>query len=119
MSPGLPATVLRVVRGGAWNNPSRNLRAAIRNRNRARNRNRNLGFRVVFRSGPEHAPHRVWNRAGEVQDRPAFAGRPKQRCPAVPVSLAAHRPAGLFPAPDKPAAHRASPLSGHRSRRAA
>ena len=53
MISGLSGSVLRVVRGGSWNNPSKNLRAAIRNRNEARNRNRNLGFRVLFRSGPE------------------------------------------------------------------
>ncbi len=46
-------SVLRVVRGGAWGNPSRSLRAAIRFGDRARYRFRDLGFRVVFRSGPE------------------------------------------------------------------
>ncbi|NJL27688.1 MAG: SUMF1/EgtB/PvdO family nonheme iron enzyme [Thermoanaerobaculia bacterium] len=59
MSAGLSESVWRVVRGGSWNNPSRNLRAAIRNRNPARNRNQNVGFRVVAGVGPEHAS-RPW-----------------------------------------------------------
>lgn len=37
----------RVVRGGAFNNDSKNVRAAYRNRNDPDNRNRNIGFRVV------------------------------------------------------------------------
>jgi len=36
-----------VVRGGAFNNESRNVRAAYRNRNNPNNRNDNIGFRVV------------------------------------------------------------------------
>jgi hypothetical protein len=36
-----------VVRGGAFNNNERNVRAAYRNRNNPDNRNRNIGFRVV------------------------------------------------------------------------
>lgn len=55
MSTGPSVSALRVLRGGSWDNPSRNLRAAIRNRNQARNRNQNLGFRVVLVSVPEHA----------------------------------------------------------------
>ncbi len=46
-------TVLRVVRGGAWGDPARDLRAAFRGGYRAWSRVRFLGFRVVFRSGPE------------------------------------------------------------------
>jgi hypothetical protein len=36
-----------VLRGGAFNNESNNVRAACRNRNDANNRNNNIGFRVV------------------------------------------------------------------------
>jgi hypothetical protein len=39
---------LRVVRGGAFNNTSRNVRCAYRNRNNPDNRNDNIGFRVVL-----------------------------------------------------------------------
>lgn len=56
------------LRGGAWNNPAENLRAAYRNRNWARNRNDNIGFRVAalpantltgnHRAGPGRAPKR-------------------------------------------------------------
>ncbi len=60
MSSGLSETAVRVVRGGSWNKPSRNLPAAIRNRNRAGNRNQNLGFRVLCRSRPEHASRARW-----------------------------------------------------------
>jgi hypothetical protein len=35
------------LRGGAWNNESRNLRAANRNRNEPENRNDNIGFRCA------------------------------------------------------------------------
>jgi formylglycine-generating enzyme required for sulfatase activity len=37
----------RVLRGGAFNNESNNVRAASRNRNNSNNRNHNIGFRVV------------------------------------------------------------------------
>lgn len=37
----------RVVRGGAFNNTSRNVRCAYRNDNNPNNRNDNIGFRVV------------------------------------------------------------------------
>ncbi len=36
-----------MLRGGAWNNNARNLRAAERNRNEPDNRNNNIGFRVA------------------------------------------------------------------------
>ncbi|MCX7421546.1 MAG: SUMF1/EgtB/PvdO family nonheme iron enzyme [Planctomycetia bacterium] len=42
----------RVLRGGSWNNNSRNTRSANRNRNTPDNRNNNNGFRVVCVSGP-------------------------------------------------------------------
>jgi len=38
----------RVLRGGAYNNDSTNVRCAVRNRNDPMNRNRNIGFRVVL-----------------------------------------------------------------------
>jgi len=44
---GLPATALRVVRGGSWNNTENNARARYRNDNDPANRNNNLGLRVV------------------------------------------------------------------------
>ncbi|MCD4678714.1 MAG: hypothetical protein K8S18_22430 [Desulfobacula sp.] len=34
-------------RGGSWNNKSRNVRCANRNRNRPSNTNNNLGFRLI------------------------------------------------------------------------
>jgi hypothetical protein len=37
----------RVLRGGSYNNESRNVRCAVRNRNNPNNRNNNIGFRVV------------------------------------------------------------------------
>ncbi|MCC5667134.1 SUMF1/EgtB/PvdO family nonheme iron enzyme [Nostoc sp. CHAB 5784] len=39
--------VLRLLRGGSWNNNPRNCRSANRNRNARDNRNNNVGFRVV------------------------------------------------------------------------
>ena len=38
---------VRVLRGGSFNNDTRNLRAANRNRNEPDNRNNNIGFRCV------------------------------------------------------------------------
>jgi formylglycine-generating enzyme required for sulfatase activity len=38
---------VRVLRGGSFNNDTRNLRAANRNRNAPDNRNNNIGFRCV------------------------------------------------------------------------
>jgi formylglycine-generating enzyme required for sulfatase activity/energy-coupling factor transporter ATP-binding protein EcfA2 len=43
----LEGDVLRVLRGGTFNNNERNVRCANRNRNNPNNRNRNNGFRVV------------------------------------------------------------------------
>jgi hypothetical protein len=41
----------RVLRGGSWNNNSRNARCAYRNNNNnPNNRNNNIGFRVVLAS---------------------------------------------------------------------
>ncbi len=94
MRLGLFETADRVLRGGSWANQAQNLHAAIRNRNPAGNRNQNIGFRVCW-LGPEHASHNGGSRAGKIQDRPAsVAGRPKRRCPTVPVSPGAHRPVG-------------------------
>jgi formylglycine-generating enzyme required for sulfatase activity len=39
--------ILRMLRGGSFNNNERNVRCANRNRNNPDNRNRNIGFRVV------------------------------------------------------------------------
>ena len=39
--------VIRVLRGGSWNNKPNNLRCANRNRNNPDNRNNNNGFRCV------------------------------------------------------------------------
>ena len=39
------ASTTRVIRGGSWNNPVGNARAANRNRNTPENRNTNIGFR--------------------------------------------------------------------------
>ncbi len=44
---GAGSNPLRVVRGGAFFNESRNVRCAIRNWNDPSNRNDNIGFRVV------------------------------------------------------------------------
>ena len=45
----------RPVRGGSWNNNSRNARCAYRNRNTPDNFNNNMGFRVVSHD-PDHQP---------------------------------------------------------------
>ena len=37
----------RALRGGAWNNPADNCRAARRNGNPPENRNNNVGFRLA------------------------------------------------------------------------
>jgi hypothetical protein len=50
---GQAENVIRVLRGGAFNNNDRNVRCAIRNRNNPNNRNNNIGFRVVA----SHASH--------------------------------------------------------------
>ena len=47
---GQAGNVIRVLRGGAFNNNDRNMRCAIRNRNNPNNRNNNIGFRVVVAS---------------------------------------------------------------------
>ncbi len=48
----VPSASRRVVRGGSWNNNTRNLRAANRNNNSRDNRNNNNGFRLS--SPPYH-----------------------------------------------------------------
>jgi hypothetical protein len=48
VSRGRARKHLRVLRGGAFNNDTRNVRCAVRNRNEPRNRNRNIGFRLVL-----------------------------------------------------------------------
>ena len=40
----------RVLRGGSWNNNTRNVRTANRNRNKPDNRNDNNGFRCAVAS---------------------------------------------------------------------
>jgi hypothetical protein len=47
---GQAENVVRVLRGGAFNNNDRNVRCAIRNNNHPNNRNNNIGFRVVVAS---------------------------------------------------------------------
>ncbi len=68
----------RVIRGGAWNNDARNVRAANRNANDPSNRNNFLGFRLARalarldgRTGPD--PHRV---------RPFVRAAKRRRIPA-------------------------------------
>jgi len=53
----------RVLRGGAWNNNARNVRAANRNGNDPGNRNNNMGFRVAREHG----------RGGELVCDPTYA----------------------------------------------
>ncbi|MBK8174677.1 MAG: SUMF1/EgtB/PvdO family nonheme iron enzyme [Rhodospirillales bacterium] len=63
----------RVNRGGSWNNNSRNLRSAIRNRNNPDNRNNNLGFRVARTPSNTAGAGAFTDAPGEhqgVQDRP-------------------------------------------------
>ena len=45
------ASTTRVIRGGSWNNPVADARAANRNRNTPENRNTNIGFRPA---SPSH-----------------------------------------------------------------
>ena len=47
LAPDLAFAELEVLRGGSWNNPAENLRAAERNRNPAGNRNDDIGFRLA------------------------------------------------------------------------
>jgi hypothetical protein len=42
-----PDNVIRVLRGGAFNNNPNDVRGAVRNRNKPDNRNNNIGFRLV------------------------------------------------------------------------
>ena len=51
----------RVLRGGSWNNPAQNVRAAYRNDNDPSNRNSNYGFRLS----------RAHRRSGCIVDDPA------------------------------------------------
>jgi formylglycine-generating enzyme required for sulfatase activity len=51
---GDSAVVSRVLRGGAWVNPARELRCASRRGNRPRNRGPYVGFRVVVRGFGQH-----------------------------------------------------------------
>jgi hypothetical protein len=54
-----------VVRGGAWNNNARNVRAACRNRSAPDDRNDNLGFRCA------RAPERTGVSVPEQADLPS------------------------------------------------
>ena len=68
----------RVLRGGAFDNESRNLRATNRNRNQPENRNQNIGFRCVLAPRRQHATSmpirsgsirvRIGRRHGAMQD---------------------------------------------------
>ncbi|MFN6105369.1 MAG: SUMF1/EgtB/PvdO family nonheme iron enzyme [Planctomycetaceae bacterium] len=69
---GKRGNVLRVVRGGSWNNRARNCRAANRNRNRPENRNRNLGFRVCLFPGTTADR---WGGGRRTARVPVLAGR--------------------------------------------
>jgi formylglycine-generating enzyme required for sulfatase activity len=42
-----PLTTNRVLRGGAWNNNTNNVRSSNRNNNTPDNTNNNIGFRVA------------------------------------------------------------------------
>jgi hypothetical protein len=85
----------RVVRGGSWNNPARNLRAANRDRIHPSNRNDNLGFRLARarskemcpRLGPIVIPSRIRNGASK---------NPDPRCVATFRTEREGSPTGLF-----------------------
>ncbi|MHC4861378.1 MAG: SUMF1/EgtB/PvdO family nonheme iron enzyme [Planctomycetota bacterium] len=82
---------LRVLRGGAWNNESTNLRCGIRNRNEPRNRNTNIGFRCASdlrRVRPAERPDTARSSRTRRQrlggPRPTLrvaSGRPKREAP--------------------------------------
>ncbi len=82
----------KVLRGGSWNNPAENLRAAERNRNPAGNRNDDIGFRLA--AAPANTPttplktndrHRQSGpRAGVA---PGFDRAPKPLSPPVLVGF--------------------------------
>ncbi len=76
---GSPASALRAVRGGSWNNRSGNCRLGYRNRNSPDNRNNNLGFRVVCCHIPGPG-------AGT-----RTAGRQRQQCVPVTAGLPSRR----------------------------
>jgi hypothetical protein len=50
------AAIVRVVRGGSWNNNQRNARCACRNRNVPANYEMNIGLRVVVSITSSHRP---------------------------------------------------------------
>ena len=64
----------RVLRGGSWNNNTRNLRAANRNHNHADNRNNNIGLRVCRGSHIVISPER--GRKPQLPETPADHGGP-------------------------------------------
>ncbi len=75
MRPGGSESADRVLRGGAWNNPARNLAAAIRNRTESRIRNPNIGFRCVLSVPAEHASMpRLGTKLESCRRRPGQAG---------------------------------------------
>ena len=62
LSEAWPTPSRRVLRGGAWNNNPRNLRAAYRNKKNPDNRNNKCGFRAA--STPSCRSRRVHGRGG-------------------------------------------------------
>ncbi len=98
MKPGGSESGLRVLRGGSWFNPARNLAAAIRNRNQASNRNQNIGFRCVLPVPAEHASRPGGARLKACRRRPGQAGarhRPSET--ALPGRSSKRRTEGPAP----------------------
>ena len=98
MKKGGSESGFRVLRGGSWNNPARNLASAIRNRNQPTNRNQNVGFRCVLPVPAEHASGAGGPRMEACRRRPGQAGtwcRPSET--ALPGRSSQRRSIGLAP----------------------
>jgi hypothetical protein len=58
----MPMPLYWVLRGGSWNNNTRNCRVANRNNNNPDNRNNNNGFRVAREYSPIRVPEFIPSR---------------------------------------------------------
>lgn len=102
---------MRVLRGGSFNNDTRNLRAANRNRNEPDNRNNNIGFRCVRdvergRAGASAAGAAAVTAAAGVRaplpgrapgERRAAFGAEQQKDPGSLVAKSETRPGPVMP----------------------
>jgi hypothetical protein len=78
-----PAPSSRVVRGGSWNNNSRNARSAYRNHNDPANRNNNIGFRLASTLAAGVAAFMDAASAHELRPEPVMKSGRRRPCGAV------------------------------------